>query len=233
MKQVAKFLSVFGGAACALLAFTTSPARAELVLSQVIIDMQPGKPSHDDVEVWNNSDERMYAVAEPAQIQSPGTPVERRVAVTDPAASGLLVTPRRMVLEPGQRRVMRIAALLPRDMNERIYRVTVKPVAGPVTAEVTSVKVLLGYDMLVLVRPLRVSGEVTGSRQGRTLIFRNGSNTAQEIYEGRQCDSAGKECKKLPSTRLYSGAEWTVDLPYETPVEYRVTSGHGTVAKRF
>jgi Mat/Ecp fimbriae periplasmic chaperone len=233
MKKVANFLSVLGVAAGALLALTSMPARAELVLSQVIIDMRPGKPSHDDVEVWNNSEERMYAVTEPAQIQSPGTPAERRVAVTDPAAAGLLVTPRRMVLEPGQRRMMRIAALLPRDMNERIYRVTVKPVAGPVTAEVTSVKVLLGYDMLVLVRPLRIAGEVTGARQGRKLTFRNGSNTAQEIYEGRQCDSAGKECAQLPATRLYSGAEWTVDLPYDTPVDYRVTAGQGSVTKRY
>ena len=107
-------------AASAMLALATAPARAELVLSQVIVDMRAGKPAHDDIEVWNDSDERMYVVAEPAQIQSPGMPAERRVSIADPAVSGLLVTPRRMVLEPGQRRIMRLAALLPRDMSERI-----------------------------------------------------------------------------------------------------------------
>ena len=121
-------------AVAALLAATVVPAQAEMVLSQVIVDMQPGKPSHDDIEVWNDGPERMYVVAESAQIQSPGTPAERRVRIADPALSGLLVTPQRMVLEPGQRRIIRVAALLPRDLSERIYRITVKPVAGPVTA---------------------------------------------------------------------------------------------------
>jgi P pilus assembly chaperone PapD len=220
-------------AAMALFALSTVPARAEMVLSQVIVDLQPGKPSHDDIEVFNDSPERMYVIADPAQVQSPGTPAERRVTVADPAVSGLLVTPQRMVLEPGQRRIIRVAALLPRDMTERIYRVTVKPVAGPVTAETTALKVLLGYDVLVLLRPQRVAGEVTAARSGRKLVFRNESNTAQEIYEGKQCDVAGKNCKTLPSTRLYAGAQWTVDLSYDTPVEYRLTSGNGSSVRRF
>ena len=220
-------------AAIAVAGLTASPARAEMVLSQVIVDMQPGKPNHDDIEVWNDSPDRMYVVADPAQIQSPGTPAERRVAVADPAISGLLVTPQRMVLEPGQRRIIRLAALLPRDMTQRIYRVIVKPVAGPVTAEATALKVLLGYDVLVLLRPQRITGEVTATRSGRKLTFRNDSNTAQEIYEGKQCDTAGKNCKTLPATRLYAGAQWTVDLSYDTPVEYRLTAGNGSSVKRF
>ena len=220
-------------AAMALFALTAVPARAEMVLSQVIVDLQPGKPSHDDIEVWNDSPERMYVVADPAQIQSPGTPAERRVTIADPAVSGLLVTPQRMVLEPGQRRIIRLAALLPRDMTERVYRVIVKPVAGPVSAETTALKVLLGYDVLVLLRPQRMAGEVTGTRSLRKLTFRNDSNTAQEIYEGRQCDAAGKNCKTLSATRLYAGAQWTADLSYDTPVEYRLTAGNGSSVKRF
>jgi len=138
-----------------------------------------------------------------------------------------------MVLEPGQRRIIRVAALLPRDMTERVYRVTVKPVAGPINAETTALKVLLGYDVLVLLRPQRIAGEVTALRNGRKLVFHNESNTAQEIYEGKQCDTAGKNCKTLPSTRLYSGAQWTVDLTYDTPVEYRLTSGNGSSVRHF
>lgn len=220
-------------AAAALLAASVVPAQAEIVLSQVIVDMQPSKPSHDDIEVWNDGPDRMYVVADASQIQAPGTPDERRVSIADPALSGLLVTPQRMVLEPGQRRIIRVAALLPRDMAERVYRVTVKPVAGPVTAETTALKVLLGYDVLVLVRPQQITGEVTGTRVARKLTFRNTSNTAREIYAGKQCDVAGKNCKTLPATRLYAGALWTVDLSYDTPVEYRLTSGNGSSVKRF
>ncbi len=236
MKRVIDNLSGFGGrlfAAIALLALAIAPARADMVLSQVIVDLQPEKPNHDDIEVWNDGPERIFVVAEPSQVQSPGTPTERRVTIADPAISGLLVTPRRMVLEPGQRRIIRLAALLPRDMAERIYRVTVKPVAGPVTAEATALKILLGYDVLVLVRPQQIVGEVTGRRTGRRLAFRNESNTAQELFDGRQCDAAGKNCKALPSTRLYAGAQWNVELTYDTPVEYRLTSGNDSSVKRF
>lgn len=232
MKRVTGLVAQLGIAA-AMLVLAPAAAHAEMMLSKVIIDLQPGKPNHDDVEVSNDSAERMYVVAEPVQVLQPGTPAERRVAITDPAVSGLLVTPRRMVLEPGQRRTIRLAALIPRDLNERIYRVAVKPVAGPVTAEVTALKVLLGYDMLVLVRPLRITGEVTGRRNGRRLIFRNASNTAHEVFDGRQCDGAGANCRNLPSTRLYPGAEWTVDLTYDTPVQYQLNSGSSTVSRRF
>ena len=87
--------------------------------------------------------------------------------------------------------------------------------------------------VLVLRRPQAISGEVTASRSGRQFTVRNGSNTAQEVYEGKQCDAAGANCKDLPATRLYPQAELRVDLSYDTPVEYRITSGNGSVVKKF
>lgn len=208
-------------------------ARAEMVLSQVIVDMTPDKPRHDDIEVWNDGPERMYVLAEPAQILAPGTSAERRVTNPDPAVTGLLVTPQRMVLEPGQRRIVRVASLLPRDASERIYRVTIKPVAGPVSAASSALKVLVGYDVLVLVRPTRITGEVTGQRAGRRLTLRNQSNTAQELYDGRQCNAAGRDCRDLPARRLYAGSEMTVDLPYDTRVGYRLMVAGASSERQF
>jgi Mat/Ecp fimbriae periplasmic chaperone len=138
-----------------------------------------------------------------------------------------------MVLEPGQRKVIRVSALLPRDDIERIYRVTIKPVAGPVNSETTALKVLLGYDVLVLYRPRLSTGSVTATRIGKKMIFHNESNTAQELFEGRQCDTAGQNCRPLPANRLYAGAQWSIDLEYSTPVEYRLTSGKGSTVRQF
>lgn len=219
-------------AAFSLLAVQT-PARAEMVLSQVIVDMQPGKPSHQDIEVWNAGKERLYVSAEPFEIQQPGLPGERRVASPDPTVSGLLVTPQRLVLEPDQRRLIRVSAIVPPGASDRIYRVTIKPVAGPVTTDVTALKVFVGYDVLVLRRPQAISGEVTARRVGRQLILRNSSNTAQEVYEGKQCDAKGANCRTLTATRLYPQAELSQDLAYDTPVEYRVTSGNGSQVRKF
>ena len=203
----------------------TSLARAEMVLSQVIVDLLPGKSPREDIEVWNDGAERMYVLAEPFEIRAAGTPQEQRNPVGQPEEAGLLVSPQRLVLEPGERRTIRIAAIGARPASDRIYRVAIKPVAGAVTADTSALKQFVGYDTLVLVRPERFTGDVSGERVGRTLTLRNTGNTAQELFDGRQCDSAGRDCRDLPAKRLYPGASWEQTLPFDTPVTYKAGIG--------
>ncbi len=208
-------------------------ARAEMVLSQVIVDLLPDKPPREDIEVWNDGDERMYVLAEPFEIRAAGTPAEQRVAVTDPELAGLLVSPTRLVLEPGERRTIRVAAIGERSATDRVYRVTIKPVAGAVTAESSALKVFVGYDTLVLVRPEALTGDLESARSGRTLTLRNAGNTAQELFDGRQCDAAGGDCRELPAKRLYPGAVWEQQLPFDTPVHYRSSIGPTVRERQF
>lgn len=208
-------------------------ARADMVLSQVIIDLFPGKPPREDVEVFNDGEERMYVLAEPFEIRRAGLPDEQRVAVSQPEESGLLVSPLRLVLEPGERRTIRIAAIGARPAQDRVYRVTIRPVAGTVTAESSALKVFVGYDTLVLVRPEQISGEVEGRRTGRTLTLRNAGNTAQELFDGRQCDASGENCHELPAKRLYPGAVWEQTLPYDAEVTYRTAVGSAMRERKF
>ena len=233
MKPFSISTKAFAGIASLAAVLGASSAQAAMVLSEVIVDFQPGKPTHEDIEVWNDSSERLYVLVEPSEIEHPGTPQERRVSNPDPAISGLLATPQRLVLEPDQRRSIRLSAVSPRGAVDRIYRVTVKPVAGPISAETTALKVLVGYDVLVLYRPQTISGDVKAQRNGHTLTIRNEGNTARELFDGKQCDSSGQSCKTLPATRLYAGATWEQTVPYDTAVEYQVTSGNGAVKKQF
>jgi P pilus assembly chaperone PapD len=200
-------------------------AGAEMVLSQVIVDLLPGKPPREDIEVWNDGPDRMYVSAEPFEIRGAGTPQETRVPAGEPDRTGILVAPQRLVLEPGERRTIRIAAVGERPASDRVYRVAIKPVAGPVTANESALKVLVGYDALVLVRPERFTGDIIGKRQGKTLALTNTGNTAQELFQGQQCDTAGKDCRALPAKRLYAGAIWQQTLPFDTPVTYKTAIG--------
>ena len=210
---------------CALtFAGFTSIARAEMVLSQVIVDLMPGGPPLQDIEVWNDGDERMFVSAEPFQILDPGTSREQRVSANSPD-SGLLVSPQRLVLAPGERRIIRVAAVGERSAVDRVYRVAIQPVAGNVSADATALKVFVGYDALVLVRPDRFTGDVVGQRSGHDLLLRNDGNTAQELFDGRQCDSAGNNCQALPAKRLYPGVEGYQNLPYDAVVTYKVGFG--------
>ena len=130
-----------------------TPAQAGLVLSQLIVDLQPAKHEREDVELWNNAPERSFVAIEPREILSPSLPAQSTRVEPDPEKLGLLVSPTRMILEPGQRRLLRIGTLS-RDVDrEHVYRVTVKPVAGAVQSTSSGLKVMVGYDVLVLVRP--------------------------------------------------------------------------------
>ncbi|MGN3975235.1 hypothetical protein [Tsuneonella sp. SYSU-LHT278] len=215
----------------ALLSSTTG--HAELVLSQVIVDMAADKPPTEDIEVWNDSAERMYVQAEPAEILHAGTAEEQRIAAGDPGAAGLLVSPRRLILAPGERRTVRVASVGTRSTSDRVYRVAIRPVTGPVSVETTAIKVLVGYDVLVIVRPETRTGEVIGERRGHTLVLRNESNTSQEIFAGRQCNADGTDCRALPAKRLYPGNSWEQTLPFPTSVRYSVSSGAAMTTRDF
>lgn len=209
------------------------PARAEMILSHVVVDLKPGQPPRDDIEVQNTGPDRLYIVAEPAEILDPGTRFQRRVTNPDPAASGLLVSPRKMVLEPGQRKLVRIASVDLRSDHDRVYRVTVKPVAGELSARSTAVKVFVGYDVLVIRRPQSMAASVVAERSGSTIHLRNDGNTAVELFDGQQCNAAGERCDALPATRLYSGATFDVSVRYATPIRYKALDGQTTRSLQF
>jgi P pilus assembly chaperone PapD len=201
------------------------PAHAEMVLSQVIVDLLPDKPSAADVEVFNDGPQRMYVSAEPFEILHPGTATEARVLAGDPETSGILVSPRKLVLAPGERRIIRVAAVGSRPEQDRVYRVAIKPVAGPISANESALKVFVGYDALVIVRPAQLSAKVAGQRDGRMLALTNSGNTSEELFDGRQCDPSAKDCRTIEAKRLYAGQTWRVALPFDTPVSYKAAAG--------
>jgi len=211
----------------------SAPARAELVLSDLVVEIQLGKDSRKDIELWNNSEERSFIEITPAEIINPGQSSEMRRETPNPEQLGLLVSPNRMILEPGQHKVMRLAVIAPPGERERVYRVTVKPVVGDISADQSGLKVLVGYDVLVMVRLGVPVPKIVGSREGRTLIIHNEGNSSAELLNGKQCASAGKNCSELPGKRLYAGAEWRQSLNSDGPVEYRVKLGSQTTTVRF
>lgn len=220
-------------AAAAMAVGLAPAARANIVLSQVILDVKPNDPPAQDIEVWNNSGDRTYVSVEPTEVIAPGTPDEHRAANPDPAISGILVSPQRLILEANQRRLIRVGLVGARLDRDRIYRIAIKPVAGDVSASATALKVMVGYDALVIYRPEKLDGTVTGVRSGSTITFTNAGNTNVEMFEGRQCGASGAPCRRLPATRLYAGAKWSVAIDPALPVEYRLSTAGETVFRKF
>ena len=214
-------------AAALALALVPAAAPAGIVLSQAIVDIGPTAPTAQDVEVWNDGGDVAYIIAEPSEIVAAGTAAEKRVRVTDPATGGLLVSPQKLILQPGERKLVRIAAVAARPASDRIYRVTIKPVAGSVSAPTTALKLLVGYDALVIYRPQAPLPDIVATRSGKTVTLANRGNTNAELYDGSQCPApeATTGCTPLPSRRLYAGAQWMQTLPASGPATYHLTTG--------
>jgi P pilus assembly chaperone PapD len=207
-------------------------ARAELVLSQLVIELSPGENARADVEAWNNGKDRIFVSVDPREILHAGTTTESSRTDPDPEKLGLLVSPSRMILEPGQRKLLRIASIADSG-RERIYRVTVKPVVGQLSSQGSGLKVLVGYDMLILARPAELKPHVSASRSKDQLIMRNDGNVSVELVDGRACDAAMRNCEDLPSGRLYAGAERIVKVAAGHRAQYKLRIGAKLTAVDF
>lgn len=222
-------------ALCAVLAVAPGArdAWAQMVLDKVVLDFLPGQPPRDDVVVQNPAQEPLFVLVEPFRIVNPGQPDEERVQFRDPGELGLLVTPNRFIVQPGQRKVIRFAVIEPAVEEDRIYRVTVRPIVGQVESETTAVKVVFGYDLLVIVRPPNPEPKIESRREGAKLIVTNSGSTNALLSQGKQCNADGEECLDLPPKRLYPGARWEYALERETPIEYYVSYAGKVVRQTF
>ena len=220
-------------AAAIVLGLGVTPARAGMILDKVIVDFSPNEPSRDDIEITNAGDEILYVSVEPSEIIDPGAAGERRVTDPDPRALGLLVSPNRLALGPGERKLLRFSLLDRPVGRDRIYRVAIQPAVGELSATRSALKVVVGYDVLVIARPPDARPVITASRDAGALLVRNLGNTNALLFDGRQCDEAEKDCVELPSMRIYAGNSWQLDLPRQGPVRYLVESGNGTTIETF
>jgi P pilus assembly chaperone PapD len=200
-------------AAMAAMAFACcAPALAQIAVHPVILDLQPGELQRADFSVENPTSERVFVAVEPARIDVPGSAGESRVTAGDPKSLGLLASPRRMILEPGERRFVRVAALSSPGEADRIFRVAVKPVAGEVTGQESGLKVLVGYDLLVIQRPAAPSATLDWEDRGTELVIRNTGNSNLQLVNGKACrgGQSAESCADIPPARLYAGNAMTV-----------------------
>ena len=207
-----------------LLIYGAAPLQASMALSNAILHFEPGEPNRQDVEISNVGSEPMYVQIEPRRVLNPGTPDEQRIDISgDPRRHGMLVTPNKLVIPPGAARAVRLVNLGGTDAEERVYRITARPVTGPVSADRNGLKVLIGYEVLAIVYPEIVAPNLQVERLGRELKVRNTGNANVYLQEGQQCEdgqSDPEDCTTLPGKRMYPGNEWRYSLPLDRPVRF-------------
>lgn len=223
-----------------LLALTLAPfmpaAIADMVLDNVIIHFEKDSPNRRDVSVSNGGSEPLYIEVIPYEVTSPGTSNEAKVKIVNPKQAGLLVSPNKLVVQPGSKKVVRFVNLNNKRDAESVYRVLFKPVTGPIQAEETGVKLMIGYEVLVLAHPQNATANLTEKKRGNQLDLTNSGNVDIYLRQGAQCpalDSVEADCFALPDKRLYPGNTISLKLTNNGPVKYQVGVGSQNTMRIF
>ena len=214
-----------------LMMFTlvSDAARAEFVITSAIIEFTKDTPSQQDIEIVSRGRDSDYVVAEVTEVLRPGASDETRVPIVDMRKSRLLVTPDRMILAGGNRKIIRFVLLKPLDDQEHIYRVAIKPVIkGIENNSKVGLKILLGYEVLVILRPASMAPRYTVKRDGNRITLTNSGNTNIVLQNGQQC-VATNNCVMPPTLRAYAGQVISETLPQALPVTYTIWDGQQSV----
>jgi hypothetical protein len=169
-----------------------------MAIDRLWVDLDSAKVARSDLVIRNESKDRYYVTVTPSEVIDPGTPQERRVQETDPQKLGLLVTPSRIILDPGQLRAIRVVSLDSNLTKDRIYRISITPQIGELTATPSdtqghglAIKMLTAFDALVSVRPGNPVENLVATRQGANLVLSNSGNSNLLLLDGKVCPAAG------------------------------------------
>ncbi len=212
---------------CCLATLCASGAtHAQLVVDRSVIEFG-GDVRTRDIELTNTGDYRLYLDLSVAEIVAPESPSPERVELSDPRTAPVIVTPRQLLVPPGERKRVRVIMRTVDAERDRIFRLAVKPYTGKVQVNAaaagetaSAVKVLVGYDLLLLSRPATADPRLSVRRDASGIEFTNAGNTNILLREIRQCDAAAPDdCVRFDPNRLYVGETHRIELPKRGPAE--------------
>ena len=201
---------------------------ADMILNKSIIYFEPGEPNREDLEIHNPTNDPLYVKVTPKIVRNPGTNDQAREVYDNPKEAGLLVSPNKLIVPPNSRKLLRIVNLIPGAKDERVYRVSITPVAGELEASKSGVKILIGYEVLVIVHPANGNYELTHEIANNTLSITNQGTQNVLLRKGKQCPPNNEDeslCEHYQGKRLYPGNKWTVDLASSQPVTFFLSKG--------
>lgn len=194
-------------------------AQAQISINKSVIEFSAKQPIQD-IEIKNNGKFKMYLDLKVSEIMNPELENSKRVELVDPRTAAVLVSPKQVMLPPGTRKRVRIILRDKKITADRVFRLAVKPYTGKVNLASTegdkkqsAIKVLIGYDLLLLARPSKLEPDIKVSRTNNSIEFINRGNTNVLLREIQQCDAANSNCVELQSNRLYTGEVYKIDLP--------------------
>jgi len=195
----------------------TSVASAQLEVSKGTMELTESSP-RTTLRLTNSGADTLYVnlnfdhLLDPANDESKREPID---LLNNPK---MLVLPQQLVLEAGQTKLVRVISAHSNVISDQVYRLNIVPFAGKPLLDANEnksvgVNILLGYRLLVLVRPETISPKVDFDRKVDSVVFRNSGNTSVLLREIEACVANDTTCEKLSANRLYPGEVLDIKLP--------------------
>ena len=207
-------------AAIACWVFTTGTAHAQISVSKSVLEFNEDNLIRD-VDITNTGDFKIFLNLTVARIKNPQSANPERIELKDPRTSPVLISPKQLLIPPGQRKRVRVILRKAPTKFDNVYRLAIKPFTGdvqisddrPPDQKSSALKILLGYDILLLARPKDAVGKLAVKRTSSAIYFKNTGNTNVLLRRMQQCNAAGVDCEDLQPNRIYAGEIYKVKLP--------------------
>lgn len=208
-----------------LVSLSVESAHAQLSVNKSVLEFS-AEQKIQDIEIFNSGQFKIYVDMKVAEIMNPEQAKPERVDLTDPRTAAILVTPQQVMVPPGQRKRVRVILRGAPEIRDRVFRLAIKPYTGDVKVDnagsfgkTSAIKVLLGYDLLLLSRPLDIKPKLEVSRTEQHITFTNSGNTNILLRRIVQCPQDKSDCSELQPNRLYAGETLQLELPFKGSVE--------------
>lgn len=194
-----------------------------MILNKIIFEFDAQGSNKQDLWVTNTGAENIYVDISVDEILNPGSyPMQRRT-LNDPLNASLLVTPNKLIVGPNNdKKLVRFLVVNQLADKERVYRVKVIPKVGKVSLtkgdssqKQAGIKILVGYETIVLVAPKNPKPQVSFARNKKKLTISNKGNVNVFINYVEQCTKDGK-CDRANGPRVYANTSVTIDIPLDT-----------------
>ena len=204
-------------------------AHASIAVDRSIIYFLPGQPPRQDLIIFNHGTQKTYIKTEVFEVFNPGTPEEIRRKATSLDEVNLLVSPNKMAIPPKGRKRIRFS-YLGDNQKERVFRINITPVMGAIKSKSTALKLVVAYQILLIITPEKAQVMLSAERQDNTILFKNNGNTNVLLTKARFCETQTTPSEKCEpaslSKRIYAGNQWRITLPDSGQfVEFEVVNG--------
>ena len=203
------------------LGFSPLGVNAQLSVNKSVVEISSAEP-RSTIRLTNSGPDTLYVNLKLHEVLQPQNDNSPRQLMVDPIHDGVLVHPTQLILQPGQTRSARVVLTEEIQHQDRVFRLELRPLAGDALPNGLSdersagVQTLLGYQLLVLARPARLSPDVKMSRVDDAVVFSNLGNTSVLLRKLEICAQQPLNCVAMRPNRLYPGEVLSVPMPAKT-----------------